>query len=180
MQQKLTELFEKLKKDKKSAIVILVGIAGIFFIALSNFFADESINSNVDTLSDNSQTEAVLTVEQIEEHLEKRLEKTIKQIKGAGETTVMVSVSSSAEYVYAKNDKTETDSDSSSVENEIVICEDGDNNSGLVISINSPDVLGVVVICQGGGSAVIKSEITQLIKSLFGIGSDRVYVGTKN
>lgn len=173
----IKELSEKQKNDKKSAFIILAGILGFFLLVLSNFFTSDSINTTEDNV--NSNTTAVMTIEQIESNLEERLCETISQISGVGKVSVMVSISSAGEYIYAKNNKSQNDSDSSSMENEIVIYDSGDGDSGLVVSIKSPDVLGVVVVCEGGGSAVIKAEITQLVTSLFGIGSDRVYVGAK-
>ncbi|MBQ8209738.1 MAG: hypothetical protein IJZ35_04055 [Clostridia bacterium] len=176
---KAAEIYNKLQKDKKTVFIIAAGIIGIIFLAISNFTAQDSINTNEDK-TQSEQTETSITVEQIEKRLEERLCDTISQVYGAGSVTVMVSVASAGEYVYAKNDKSENDTDSSLLESEIVIYDAGDTDSGLIVSINSPEVLGVAVICEGGGSAVIKSEITQLVTSLFGIGSDRVYVGSKN
>ena len=67
-----------------------------------------------------------------------------------------------------------------SEDSEIVIYESQNGvDEGLVISIKSPDVIGVAIVCEGGESSVVKAEITKLVTSLFGIGADRVYVGNK-
>lgn len=176
---KISEILNNLKNDKKAVIIFIVGIAGIFLLLISNFSSDDSIDTNKDKVQIES-TDSALTTDQIEAKLEERLRKTISQISGVGSSTVMVSIASAGEYVYAKNDSSKNDSDSSATESEIVIYDSGDGDSGLIISIKSPDVLGVAVICEGGGSAIIKSEITNLVTSLFGIGSDRVYVGAKS
>ncbi len=175
---KISEILNNLKNDKKSIIIVFVGILGFFLLVLSNFFTDDSINTNEDKA--NSESTAILTIEEIEANLEEKLINTISQISGVGKVNVIVSVSSAGEYIYAKNDKSKNDTDSSSTENEIVIYDSGDGDAGLVVSIKSPDVLGVAVVCEGGGSAVIRAEITQLVTSLFGIGSDRVYVGARS
>ena len=176
---KINEVFTNLKNDKKALIIFFAGIFGIFLLLISNFSYNDSIDTNNDKTIIES-ADASLTTEQIEEKLEARLSTIISQISGAGNSTVMVSIASAGEYVYAKNDSSKNDTDSSATENEIVIYDSGDGDSGLVISIKSPDVLGVAIICEGGGSAIIKSEITNLVTSLFGIGSDRVYVGVKS
>ena len=82
--------------------------------------------------------------------------------------------------MFLENKKMETDDGSSSEDKEIVLYESsGGSDSGLVVSIRSPDISGVVILCEGGGSSVVRAEITKLVTSLFGIGSDRVYVGEK-
>lgn len=173
----IKEMLDKLKSDKKTAIIVLVGILGIFLLAMSNFSSEKNINTNEDKVQ--SEETSSLTVDDIEEKLEKRLGEMISQISGAGNVKVMVTVASAGEYVYAQNEKKESDGNSSSADSEIVIYDSSNGDNALVVSIKSPDVLGVAVICEGGGSAVIKSEITKLVTSLFGIGSDRVYVGSK-
>ena len=82
--------------------------------------------------------------------------------------------------MYAENIKKENDSNSVSEDSEIVVYESQNGaDAGLVVSIRSPDIIGVAIICEGGESSVVKAEITKLVTSLFGIGSDRVYVGNK-
>lgn len=174
----ISEIINNLKNDKKNLIIIFVGFLGIILLAISNFSSNDSINTNEDKVK--NEANDIFTVEQIESNLEERLSETISKLSGVRDVTVMVSISSAGEYVYAKNDKSESDSDSSSLDSEIVIYDSGENDSGLIVTIKSPDVLGVAVVCEGGEKAVIKSEIIQLVTSLFGIGSDRVYVGAKS
>ena len=175
----INDILNTFKNDRKVILIFIVGILGIILLVISNFFSSNSIDTNEDKIK-NEQTNTVLTAQQLEERLEDRLKEAISQINGVGKTTVMVTISSAGEYIYAKNNSSKTDSDSSVVESEIVIYDSGDSDSGLIISIKSPDVLGVAIICEGGNSAVIKSEVTNLVTSLFGIGSDRVYVGAKS
>ena len=174
---KMQELIEKIKNDKKLLIIILIGLAGAVMLVFSE---------TGDSLSDSEITEtttvsAMCATTDIESVLEEKLESIISQVKGAGKTSVTVTVNSSGEYVYAENTKKESDGNSSSHDSEIVIYKSQSGiDSGLVLSIRSPDILGVAVVCEGGESSVVKAEITKLITSLFGIGSDRVYVGSKS
>lgn len=173
------DIIENLKKDKKKAIVLFTGLIGIVLLLISNYSSDKNINSiNSDVVCENNSH--VMTIEDVEKVIEKKLTELISSVKGAGNTRVAVSVSSAGEFIYAENKKSDTDTDSASLDTEIVVFEQNDSENGLVISVKSPDVLGVAVICEGGDSSVVKAEITDLITSLFGIGSDRVYVGTKS
>lgn len=175
---KAKEIIDKLKKDKKLLIVIAIGLLGMI-ILVSGSMSEREKKSD---LSDNAvpDSEKTLTASDIEEMLENKLTAIISDISGAGAVNVMVTVNSSGEYVYAENSKTKNGSDSSSSDSEIVIYESADKgDNGLVVSVKSPEILGVAVLCEGGESSVVKAEIVNLVTSLFGIGSDRVYVGKK-
>lgn len=174
---KIQELIEKIKNDKKLLIIILIGLAGAVMLVFSETASDTPQNTEKETTS----VSAMSTTTDIETLLEEKLVSIISQVKGAGKTSAVVSVNSSGEYVYAQNTKDESDGNSSSRDSEIVIYESQNGvDSGLVLSIRSPDIIGVAVVCEGGESSVVKAEITKLITSLFGIGSDRVYVGSKS
>lgn len=174
---KIQELIEKIKNDKKLLIIILIGLAGAVMLVFSGT-GETSADAEI---QETTTISAMCTTTDIETLLEEKLVSIISQVKGAGKTSVVVTVNSSGEYVYAENTKNKTDDNSSSHDSEIVIYESQNGvDSGLVLSIRSPDILGVAVVCEGGESSVVKAEITKLITSLFGIGSDRVYVGSKS
>lgn len=158
-------------------IVLFVGFAGVLMLI---FMSSDSETKPLTEKNETQTTSAVSSASDIENLLEKKLVEIVSQVKGAGKVSAVVTVGSSGEYVYAKNLKKENDSDSMSEDSEIVIYESQNGtDSGLVISIKSPDVIGVAIVCEGGESSVVKAEITKLVTSLFGIGSDRVYVGNK-
>lgn len=176
---KLKGLLEKVKQEKKLVIVFAVGLCGIFLLAISSI-SESSADTKQETPLPEEQQAQTYTTADIEELLEKRLEKIAGQVSGAGSVSAMVTVRSAGEYVYAENRKTNTNADSTSDDKEIVLYESsGGSNEGLVVSIRSPDISGVAILCEGGGSSVVRAEITKLVTSLFGIGSDRVYVGEK-
>lgn len=170
-------LFEKLKSDKKLLVVVLIGFIGTLILI---FLGSQDENSSIQE-SQEAQTTSVFTAsDEIETILEKKVVNIVSQVKGAGKVSAVVSVGSTGEYVYAENTKSESGNDSLSEDSEIVIYETQDgSDSGLVVSIRNPEIIGVAIVCEGGGSSVIKAEVTKLVTSLFGIGSDRVYVGCK-
>lgn len=171
------EVFADIKKDKKTIIIIFIGVFGIVLLLISNFSTSDNIDSNSSTVDEVSVNH--ITINEIEKMLEERLAKAVTSVNGAGNAHIMVSLGSTGEYVYAENKQFDADESSSSSDTQIVVFEENDNEHGLVISIKSPEILGVAVICEGGESSVIKAEITRMITSLFGIGADRVYVGAK-
>lgn len=174
------KLSVKIKEDKKILFVLAIGLLGTAILIFSGngSESDDIITENAEQEIQNSTS--AYSVTEVEALLEEKLEAIVSQIQGVGSVSAAVSVGSSGEYIYAENIKSEEDSDSSSSDSEIVIYESGEGgDTGLVISVRSPDIIGVAIVCQGGGSSVVKAEITKLVTSLFGIGSDRVYVGGK-
>lgn len=100
--------------------------------------------------------------------LETRLTALISRVEGAGKTAVMVTLESGSESIYA----TDTDSDGSSTH---VLLGSG-GADGLVETVETPRVLGVAVVCEGGGSAAVQSRVTALVQALTGIGTNHITV----
>ena len=171
----ITEKIKVLISDKKISAV-LVAIVLVFIILLINNTEEKTkmpVNAETTTAV------SVLSINDIQSEIEKQLEEMIKNVHGAGNVRVMVSLSSSGEYIYAENSKIENNGDKQLQDNEIVIYEsDNGSDEGLIVSVKSPEISGVAVVCDGGNSSVVRSEITELVTSLFGIGADRVYVGS--
>lgn len=174
----MKNFFEKLREDKKLLFVILIGVFGALMLVFLGSEQDPHVKT--ENSEDTETTSAFTSSGEIEHMLEEKIEKIVSQVKGAGKVSAVVSVGSTGEYVYAENIKSESDIDSSSEDSEIVIYESQDGtDSGLIISIKNPEIIGVAIVCEGGESSVVKAEVTNLVTSLFGIGSDRVYVGSK-
>ena len=170
----ITEKIKVLISDKKiSAILVLIVL--VIIILLINTTEDKT------NLPENTETTtaiSVLSITDIQSEIENRLEEMIRTVHGAGNVRVMVSLSSSGEYIYAENSRKENNGEKQMQDNEIVIYEsDNGNDEGLIVSVKSPEISGVAVVCDGGNSSVVRAEITELVTSLFGIGADRVYVG---
>jgi hypothetical protein len=64
-----------------------------------------------------------------------------------------------------------------------VTLERGEENrysGSKLLSSEPPRVLGVAVVCRGGGKSELRSELTQLISALFGIGAHRIHISEKS
>lgn len=75
----------------------------------------------------------------------------VKSVKGAGEAKVLLTLENSYEYIYLDDGKT-------------------------LQKINEPTIRGVVVACDGGDSAGIQSDITELLTTVLNIPSTKVCV----
>ena len=75
---------------------------------------------------------------------------------------------SGSESVYA----TDTDRDGGSTH---VLLGSG-GADGLVETVQTPRVLGVAVVCEGGGTAAVQNRVTALVEALTGVGANHITV----
>lgn len=150
--------------DEKQRVNLLVcmGLAGLLLLAVSSWLpADSSTQSAAPAAMTDSTADYAA-------ELETRLTALISRVEGAGKTAVMVTLESGSESIYA----TDTDSDGSSTH---VLLGSGEAD-GLVETVETPRVLGVAVVCEGGGSAAVQSRVTALVQALTGIGTNHITV----
>ena len=49
-------------------------------------------------------------------------------------------------------------------------------SGGKIVYEKTPEIVGIGVVCEGGGSAEVRSALTELLCALYGVGSNRVGV----
>lgn len=107
--------------------------------------------------------------------LENRIAAICAQVAGAGEVRVIVSLAGGYEYVYATDEK----STSSGTSRTYVTIGSGTAKSPVFLTEKAPAIRGIGVVCTGGNDAGVRREITSLLSSVFGIGSNCVFVTAK-
>lgn len=105
-------------------------------------------------------------------HLESRLEKILEQMQGAGKVKVMITLKDKGEAVL---DKDITKS-SESVEENTVIFDDGNATAPYVTKENTPEVMGVIVVAEGGADKQTQTQITEAVQAVLGIETHRIQV----
>ena len=100
--------------------------------------------------------------------LEERLAALCAEVEGAGRVSVMITLDGTARAVYATDTRGDGKSD-------YVVS----GGKGLLLSHAYPDVVGVAIVCDGGGSAVVTDKLTRLSAAALGIGTNRIYVSTR-
>ena len=181
-EKRATEWGEKLRAllGKKNAVMLL-GIAGIALIGLSELWPDSAARA--------AQPQAQTgSVESREENLEARLAQLLREVDGAGEVRVMVTLEGTEETVYAQDETLEESlsqsgtgaesqlSRQSETQREHLFYDDGTADRPLVESTRQPAVQGVAVLCEGGASASVQLRITQLVSTVLGVPTSRVCV----
>ncbi len=85
--------------------------------------------------------------------LEVRLTELLSEVAGVGSPEVMVTLERGEEHRYS---------------------------GSKLLSSEPPRVLGVAVVCYGGGRDDLRAEVTSLLASLLGIGTHRIHVSEKS
>lgn len=166
----INKLAQKFGADKKTVVVIFLGIAGVILLVLS-----ELIPSGDSSKKETEQPElTAVSCSEYEKEVERRLEGILSQINGAGKVSVMVTLESTVESVYAQQGKQSADSKIS--ENEYVIIKTDDGEGGILLKTTQPEIRGVAVVCSGGGSAVVRRDITDTVTAVLGISAARVNI----
>lgn len=161
----INDIIGKLKKlpENKKFIygAVIVGIIGMLLIIFSGGEKEE-VHENTSDSAAFGQDHAY------EAELEARLAEILSSIQGVGKVNVMITLSSSEEYIYAE----ETDTSSDRQQTEFVIADKG----GIVTKVNSPTVTGAVIVCEGGGNSQVCEKVYEAVSVALGLPSNRICV----
>ena len=127
-----------------------------------------------------------------EAQMENRIKNLLKSVDGVGKVDVMVVLKSSSEKVMridrSTSSGTTREKDSgggtreianSQSEENTVLSGSGSNGSGNVPIVEkelSPEISGIIISAEGGGSPVIKAEISEAMEALFGLPPHKIKV----
>ncbi len=124
-----------------------------------------------------------------EEELEARVKRILKTVDGVGTVDVMIVLKSSEEKVL-RVDRNTTDSsteeqDSSGGTRKITNAEQqestiltgsGENTAPIVEKEMRPEIEGIIISAQGGGSPTVKAEISGAMEALFALPPHKIKV----
>ena len=169
LKQRISDILSRLKKDKKALLTVIIGIAGMLLVLVSELPSfsenEQEVKGNETYFSDSLQEDT---------------ERLISKIQGAGRVSVMLTYDSGEETVWAKDSETQTQSDyKADVEEKHIIIDSQNGETGLAVKVLYPRVRGVAVVCTGGDDPVVKSEIKALLSALFDIGSNRISIARR-
>ncbi len=167
MNKTVQKILEKIKRDKRIAVIVCIGLVGIILLTLSELMPQKS------DAKQNEKSENVTDIrDSYEENIEKRLTSIVSSIDGAGRTEVMVTLASGDENVYAVKEK----SSDGSKEREYIVIDSDKNESGLLLKVIEPEIRGVAIVCEGADSAKIRQEIISSVSAVLGISTNRISI----
>lgn len=167
------------RKDKKEALTMLwnrykgVAIMLVVGLLLLSWPVEEHAE----------QLEAAETPVEWEalEATEARMERLLKQIKGVGHLTLMLTLESGARQQLTVDTELSYRGETAAPEEysrktETVIISTDQGEAPVVAYHVSPVYRGAVVVCQGAENAGVRLAVTQAVAALTGLGSDRIMV----
>ena len=184
--EKAMEMWKKtfaiFASDKKIKWVVLIGFIGILLILFSEFFPQKTkIPQDAVSVSSDNETFCKQT--------EEKLYQLVSSIQGVGEAQVWVTLESGVEYVYLQEEVRNTDTTKDYDEEGVKTLREKDNSEQKYILVNKngeeqpliqkqlePTVQGVVIVCEGAGSAQVNEQVVNAVTCALGISSNRVYV----
>lgn len=189
------ELTEKcgLKKwfQKDNLIILVLGGILLFVVALpvekKNTEPKESDKKT--EIVEEKMTTGNLAEEEYVLEMETKLEKILSGMEGVGKVRVMVTLSSTTEYVvekdeiYNRSQTNEEDSEGGSrivtqIEEQQTTIYNTTENEGepYVVKTLFPTVEGVVVVAEGAGNGENNKNITEVVQALFDVEAHKVKV----
>ena len=165
------QLFQPENKGKRNrmAAAFFLGVL-LLLCGRSAFFQEK----------EQPQPAAETEVRQEGQDIQKEMEEVLSCVEGAGQVRVMVTYRSGAEQVLATEERREESSKSTeaSVQTEqtVVLADNGDGQSPIVLKEQSPIVEGVVIVAEGGEDPVVCGRLTEAAQALLDIPSHKIAV----
>lgn len=125
-----------------------------------------------------------------EQELEERVREILRHVDGVGEVDVMITLRSSKEKViHVDKDKSRSSTEEKDSaggtrtaltedikESALLAKSDGSGGDPVIEKELLPEIAGIVISAQGGGSAQVKAEISEAMVALFGIPAHKIKV----
>ena len=156
-----------MKHTGKLAVAVIAALLGVVLLILGSRSGEEN-----DTAMPASPGTSTPSADEYRQGLESRMEALCGCIEGVGTVKVEVMLEGGFEYVYATDKKVTSGGESTS----FVVVGSGNDASLIYLSEKPPAILGIGVVCTGGGDPAVKREITALLSATFGVGSNKIYV----
>lgn len=118
------------------------------------------------------QTETVVQ-EETDPKLQDALAAILSKISGAGDVEVLLTEASGQQTIYQTD---ENRTENTVRRDSVLITNAQREETGLIRQVNPPTYQGAIILCQGADSASVKLAVTEAVKSVTGLTSDRITV----
>lgn len=164
----------------KLRLAVVLGALGMLLILLSEVLPEKKKESPKEEIKQTADEE---DTELFRRQVEKQLKEMLEQIEGVGSCEVMVTVEGTTEYVYAENISRSTDENadrkSDRLDENVVIIEANGDKQALVKRVIKPQIVGVMIVCEGGGNTRVNERVLKAASTTLNISSSRVCVEAK-
>jgi stage III sporulation protein AG len=175
----------KLSGKRVTTILLIIGLAGIALIFLSDFFHSDSTNTQTNQSSSSAITDSLNAYET---QTQSALDNIIGSISGVGRVKVLVTVESGVENIYETDNKqstektggddnsTQAELSSSSESSHVILNNNNGGEQALLKKQIQPTVLGVVVVCDGGSNPDVQESVVNTVSCALGLATNKITV----
>ena len=164
-------LGEQLPKKNHLLLILLAGILLLvvtFPDVRSKPSADESEDGSASVMNENTD------LQKYADDLEKEIAGILSRVEGVGEVEVMITLKSGNRKIVEKDERSTRDD---AAEETSVYRQNADGSSEPYVNTElSPGIEGVAVIAEGGGSPVVRQEITEAVQALFDVEAHKIKI----
>ncbi len=178
----MIDVLKKFKDNKKFKIGL---IAVLCLLTLFLYFLPTNSSNNAQPDISNNVESSYMS--------EEKLASVLKNIKGAGNVSVMITYENSSEIICADNVEKQTNTVTEKTENggikesETVIenktpitIGSGSGENPLVVLEKEPEVKGVIVVAQGADKLDVRLNLQKAVETVLQISPDQVEIFTMN
>ncbi len=158
-----------LKKSGKLTVAVLGILVGVGFLLFGNRLVSRETDETPAAPEAGSEIRAV---EEYRLALERRVADITAEVAGAGSVSVVVTLEGGYEYVYAYDKKVTVGGESTTY----ITVGNGADESLVFLCERAPAIVGIGIVCTGGGKDSVRGEVTSLISAAFGVPAHKIYV----
>ena len=150
---------EKTKRIKIEYIIalVLVVLVAILFLSNGSFFSDLSASTSLETST---------------ETYDKKLSEVLSKIENVGKVNAIITYKDNGKIEVLKNSETKVENGIKTTIESVVLV----NGKPYVIKEYTPEIEGVLVVCEGAENIKVKMEITEVLTSIFNVSSDKIKI----
>lgn len=163
MFEKFKENLEKIKKGTPFKIFLVVIVSAFVLVALLSIFKKKSTQDASVAVSFSDYAGA----------LEKELENKLSEIDGVGKVSVILTVDGCRESIIAKDVTTTTDASGTVTVKETPVLVNG---KPVVLKELYPEIIGIVVICEGAKNIITTQKIQNAITTIADIEVNKIEI----
>lgn len=189
---------QKNKTTFNAYFYMIIGI-GVFIMLLSNLTSTFQENDpnvvSVDTDYETAEEEVAAepshpsSIVEYEKYYETQMKEILSDVIGVSNVSVKVNVASTERKIHEKdrrNEKQVTEErdqeggtrtiESQSLDEQVIITNDGERDQPVVIASEKPQVTGVIVVAQGAEQLQVKQQIIEAVTRFLHVPSHQVSV----
>ena len=173
----VTRFIKKITGGKR---LVIIGIIGIVLIGVSSFFPAKTKEKSKPTSAE------LLDTEKYRIGLEDQIKEIVVGLTNDKKARVIITLETGIRREYAgetedssseKSDENGSNTSSDKKKKAITVKTSDGNEEALIITEYMPQIRGVAIVCDTGGSQQVKESITYAVTAALGITSKRVYIG---